>query len=231
VRFSSPLIPGRFRRRYQRFLADVELESGELITAHCANPGSMKSCLEPHGRVWLSRSPNATRKLPYTWEIAEAGGALIYVNPAGANGVVAEALTQGRIPELAGYGVRREVATGEGSRIDFLLERDSERAWVEVKNVTLGLGAGRAAFPDAVTARGKKHLGELERLARAGARAVAFFCVARDDAHSFEPAVEIDREYATELRRVAKRGVELIAYRCAISLDDVSIEQRLEVRV
>jgi sugar fermentation stimulation protein A len=206
------LVSGQLIKRYKRFLADVRLDSGEEVTAHCANPGSMKSLLVPAPRVWLSRA-RPGRKLPFTWEVAELEGARVYVNPVGANRVVAEALELAAIPELSGYDViQPEVKYGTGSRIDFLLSGPTGKAYVEVKNVTLGLGKGRSAFPDSVTARGTKHLLELAEVKRSGHRAVLLFCVSRTDALSVEAAADIDPTYAKTLAQVMQQGVEVLAY-------------------
>ena len=153
MQYEPPLIPGRLLRRYKRFLADVEME-GRVETVHCANPGSMMGLAAPGARAWLSRSTNAARKLPLTWELVEARGSLVGVNTGHANRLVEEALARDRIPELAGYDARRrEVACGEASRIDFLLTGPGRPpCYVEVKSVTLARGQA-AEFPDAVTAR------------------------------------------------------------------------------
>lgn len=206
------LVFGQLVKRYKRFLADVELPSGEVVTAHCANPGSMKSILEPPPGVWLSRA-RPDRKLPFTWEVADLGHARVYVNPVSANRVVHEAILGGVILELRGYDViQPEVKYGTQSRIDFLLSGPSGKAYVEVKNVTLSLGEGRSAFPDSVTARGTKHLRELAEVKRNGHRAVLFFCVSRTDAVSVEAARDIDPTYAKTLREVRAEGVEVLAY-------------------
>jgi sugar fermentation stimulation protein A len=230
VRFSSPLIEGRLVRRYQRFFADVRLADGALVTAHCANPGSMKSCLVEHGRVWLSQSDNPARKLRFTWEIAEVRTARIFVNPLAANRLVREAIEGGVVRELAGYTtLKSETRFGSNTRFDFLLERDGERCYVEVKNMTLGLGAGRAAFPDSVTTRGQKHLAELIQAKRTGHRAVLLFCVARSDARSAEAAADIDPRYGAWLRRAHDAGVEIMAYKCRITQRGVWLTQALSV--
>lgn len=207
-------------RRYKRFLADVELLSGAQLTVHCANPGSMKSCLQEGGRVWLTRSDSPTRKLTHTWQVAELDGELVFVNPALANAIVGEGIRAGHIRELAGYDLlRSEVPVSAKSRIDFVLH-GAHRCYVEVKNVTLNLGNGRSAFPDAVTTRGTRHLQELEALARAGHRAVLFFCVSRSWAASVEPAREIDPVYGRALDQAVAAGVEVVAYRCAIAVQE-----------
>jgi len=223
-------VEGRLERRYKRFFADVRLSDGSRVTAHCANPGSMKSCLIEQGRVWLSDSNDPRRKLRLTWELAEASGARIFVNPLAANRVVHEALARGGVPELGGYtSLRREVRFGANTRFDFVLEGDRARCYVEVKNVTLGLGHGRAAFPDSVTERGARHLQELIRVVESGQRAVLLFCVSRSDARSAEPAGDIDPNYARWLRRAHEAGVELLAYKCRITQRGVWLDRSLPV--
>lgn len=229
--FRGPLVQGTVVRRYQRFFVDVALDDGPTVTAHCANTGSMKTCLEPGTRAWLSEA-RPGRKLLYTWEVAECAGTRIYVNPAGANHLVAEAVTKGSIAELWGYStLRREVKYGTGSRIDLLLEGDQGRAFVEVKNVTLLVGPGRAAFPDAVTERGRKHIEELILVTKAGARGVLVFCVARTDVRSFEPADAIDPGYGAALRRAHAAGVEILAYGVDINEQEIRLTERLPIEM
>lgn len=219
-------------RRYKRFLADVELASGEVVTSHCPNPGSMKTCAPEGARVWLSRSESPRRKLPFTLELVEAEGVMVFVHPGRANDLVAEAIERGVVTELAGYPtLRREVRVGDRSRIDFLLERGDEHCYVEVKNVTLNLGAGVSAFPDSVTARGTRHLEELMKLAAAGHRAMLFFCAGRADAGVVKPADHIDPVYGETLRRALAGGVETLAYRCDISPEAVELVAPIEVEV
>lgn len=228
MKFQSPIIQATFLRRYKRFFADFELPDGSVVTAHCANPGSMKSCLVPGAAAWLTESANPKRKLPYTWEVVECDGALVFVNPARANDVVFAGIRAGVVPELANYtDVEREVVVSEQSRIDFVLTGPSGVCYVEVKNVTMALAPGQAAFPDSVTARGTKHLGELEALARQRKRAVLFFCVARQDAKEVRPADVIDPAYGNALRRAIGGGVEVLAYQCAISRAGVELNRRV----
>ena len=229
MRYANALVRARFLRRYKRFLADFELD-GQLVTAHCANPGSMLSCLQERAPAWLSYHENPKRKLCYTWEIATSGKSRIQVNPLRANALTQEAIEKGWIPELAGYPtLRREVAYGEASRVDLLLERRNERCYVEVKNATLYLGSGRAAFPDAVTARGARHLEELARMCNMGHRAVMLFAVGRTDADSVEPAVHIDPHYAERLAWAERQGVELLAYTGPIGPREVRLDRRVPV--
>jgi sugar fermentation stimulation protein A len=217
MRFESELLPGRLVRRYKRFFADVELCAGGTVVSHCPNPGSMRTCAVEGGRVWLREHDDPRRKLRYTWEIAEAGGALVCVNTGRANHVVAEALSAGAVAELAGFDeLRREVKYGERSRVDFLLRHGERACYVEVKSVTMDGGGGVSAFPDSVTARGTRHLQELSAMVAAGHRAALLYCVNRTDATVVRPADDIDPVYGRALRAAAAAGVELLAYRADI---------------
>jgi sugar fermentation stimulation protein A len=227
MRFAAPLVPATLTRRYKRFLADVVLPSGEEVTAHVANPGAMTGLAAPGARVWLSRSDNPKRKLPWSWELVEVdfgtGAELVGVNTAHPNGVVAEAIAAGLIPELAGYAsARREVKYGRNSRVDLLLEDPARPpCYVEIKNVHLMRQAGLAEFPDAVTARGAKHLDELSTMVAAGHRAVMLFLIQIGSAERFTLAADVDPTYAGGFTRARAAGVEAIAYRCAITADGI----------
>ncbi|WP_437884645.1 DNA/RNA nuclease SfsA [Pseudomonas sp. LRF_L74] len=233
MRFDPPLEEARLLRRYKRFLADIETASGELLTIHCPNTGSMLNCMSDGCRIWFSRSNDPKRKLPGTWELGETPhGRLACLNTARANGLVEEALRAGLIRELAGFdGLRREVPYGqERSRVDFCLEYAGEAAFVEVKSVTLGYADNVvAAFPDAKTERGAKHLRELATLARSGARAVQLYCVCLADIEAVRPASEIDPAYASALREAVAAGVEVLAYGVDITPQEISLVRRLEV--
>jgi sugar fermentation stimulation protein A len=223
MRFPAPLIPATLIRRYKRFLADVVLESGEEITVHVANPGAMTGLATPGARVWLSRSANPNRKLPFSWELVEAdfgGGAeLVGINTAHPNALTAEAIAAGIFPELAGYAtVRREVKYGKNSRVDFLLEDPDRRpCYVEVKNVHLMRRPGLAEFPDSVTARGAKHLDELGTAVAGGCRAVMLYLIQICSADRFTFARDIDPAYGAAFDKARARGVEAISYRCAVA--------------
>ncbi len=228
MKLPGPLIEGILRRRYKRFLADVELEDGRLITAHTPNTGSMKECAVPGYRVLLSRSENPLRKLAYTLELIRVNGHWVDTHTHRTNRIVEEGLRQGRIPGFSGYEIRPEFPIG-GSRIDFLLTRGAERILIEVKNVTLTDGAGIACFPDAVTLRGRKHLLELLRAREGGCRALMFFLVQRGEATAFRPAEEIDPEYAKALSRVAAGGVEILACRSIVTPEENLVGEQLPV--
>ena len=233
MRFSPALEQGRLLRRYKRFLADIELATGEQLTIHCPNTGSMLNCMREGGLVWFSRSSDPKRKLPGTWEISETPqGRLACVNTGRANALVEEALRAGIITELAGFtALKREVAYGEeGSRIDFRLEFDGAPAYVAVKSVTRGYAdSTTAAFPDAVTQRGAKHLRELAKLARQGIRAVQLYCVNLTGIEAVRPADEIDMAYAQALKVAAAEGVEVLAYGTRLDAEGIVIDRRLPV--
>ncbi len=235
MRFDPPLEEGRLVRRYKRFLADIETLHGEQLTIHCPNTGSMLNCMVEGGQVWFSRSNDPKRKLPGTWEIGETPqGRLACINTGRANRLVEEALQAGLIGELRGFtGLKREVAYGqENSRIDFRLDYPNGSAFVEVKSVTLGFdGSSVAAFPDAVTQRGAKHLRELATLARDGVRAVQLYCVNLSGIEAVRPAVEIDPGYAAALREAVAAGVEVLAYGVHLTHQEIFIDRRLEVQL
>jgi sugar fermentation stimulation protein A len=229
MRFIAPLIPATLVRRYKRFLADVVLPSGETVTAHVANPGSMIGLASPGARVWLSRSDNPKRKLSHSWELVEvdlgAGSELVGVNTAHPNPLVGAALATGAIPELAGYAtIRREVKYGRSSRVDFLLEGPSRPAcYVEIKNVHLMRQPGLAEFPDARTERGARHLEELGDAVETGCRAVMLFLIQIGSATRFALARDIDPKYGMAYDRARMRGVEAVAWRCAIDREGIEI--------
>ncbi len=240
MRFPSELVPATLLRRYKRFLADVELADGGVTTVHVANPGGMIGLQAPGRRVWLSRSPNAKRKLPYSWELVEVdfggGPELVGVNTTHPNTLVAEALAAGIVPELAGYEIiRREVGYGEGafggaSRIDFLLEGAGRPpCYLEVKNVHLMRRRDVAEFPDSVTARGARHLDELAAMATAGARAVMLYVVQIGSAEMFSLARDIDPAYGRAFDRARAAGVEAMAWRCRLTPQGIGLAQPIPV--
>lgn len=224
MRFEDVLVPATLVRRYKRFLADVELETGEIVTAHCANSGSMMGLAVPGSRVWLSPNRNPKAKLDWRWEMEECEGVLVGINTSHPNRIVEEAVRAGQIAELTGYeSLRREVPYGKNSRIDLLLEGEKGTCFVEVKNVTLRRG-NKAEFPDAVTARGAKHLDELAEQVALGHRAVMLYLIQREDCEAFSVAADIDPAYAAALERALAAGVEAYAYACAMSPEEICIK-------
>ena len=213
-----PLTAGRIIRRYKRFFADIELEDGSLVTAHCPNTGTMRTCWEPGAQVQISHSDNPRRKLAWTLERVDMGRGWVGVNTSRTNAVVAEAIAAGRVPALTGYrALQREVgfeAPGHPrARIDLRLS-DGHRsdALVEVKNVTLFDGE-RLRFPDAVSARALKHLNLLQAALEKGLRGVIVFALNRPEGGCFSPAADIDPAYAARLSQVVEAGVEALALR------------------
>lgn len=230
MQLPSPLMPGRLLRRYQRFLADVELADGRVVTAHTPNTGSMRQCAVPGNAVLLSRSDNPKRKLAWSWELVRVADGWVDINTHRANRVVEEGLRQGAVAGLTGYTVTPEYRFG-ASRLDFHLAKADAQALVEVKNVTLCCGPKVACFPDAVTVRGQKHLRELVAAAEAGWRAVIFFLIQRGEAEAFAPADDIDTEYGRLLRWAAGAGVEILAYRTIVTHQAVRLGKRLDIRL
>lgn len=226
------LIKGTLVRRYKRFLADVILEDGKTVTAHCPNTGSMQGCCEPGRPVWLSLHDNPRRKLKYTWEMILMSGSMVGVNTLVPNRLVALTAADNAIHEFRGYAkVQREVKIGNHSRLDLLLsDGDQRRCYVEIKNCTL-VDRDTAFFPDAVTTRGLKHLQELQSLVSDNQRCAMFYFIQRMDAMVFKPADHIDPAYGKALRRAAARGVEMLAYDVNIDLNGIRLRRKIPIRL
>ena len=226
MRFQTPLVPAVLIRRYKRFLADARLEDGTEVTAHCANPGSMMGLAEPGTRIWLEPNDDPKKKLKFGWRLVDhETGHFTGVDTSVPNRALKSALLARAIPELADYPlVRPEVKYGDKSRIDFLLSGDDKPdLYVEVKSVTLSRTPGLAEFPDSVTARGAKHLLELQTMVAQGHRAMMFYLVQRTDAASVTLAQDIDPTYAAAFDAARAAGVEVMAYGCTISPNGIDI--------
>ena len=228
MRFPLPLRRATLLTRYKRFLSDHRFEDGSTVTAHVANPGAMTGLVDEGLETWLSPAANPKRKLPFSWEMVRIGQGLVGVNTGWPNRLAADAIEAGAIPPLAGYDtIRREVAYGTRSRVDFLLEaEDRPPCYVEVKNVHLKRGPA-AEFPDSVTARGTKHLRELAAVAQGGARAVMLYVVQREDCDSFTLAADIDPAYAAAYAEARTSGVEALAYACRLSTEGIAVDRPL----
>jgi sugar fermentation stimulation protein A len=225
MQFPSPLARGRLVARYKRFFAEVALDDGRQVLAHCPNPGAMLGLNAPGLACWVSAADGAKRKLGFTLELVEADGGLVGINTLAPNRLVAEALAADAIPELSGYAeMRREVAYGERSRVDFRLSGPGRpTAWLEVKNCHLSRTPGLAEFPDCVAARSTRHLRELAAMAGQGDRAVVLFVVQRMDCAAFRACGELDPAFARGLAAAAAAGVEVLAYACEVAVDGVRI--------
>jgi len=222
------LIPGILVKRYKRFMADVQLNTGEVVTAHCPNSGSMKECCEPGRPVYLSQNNNPKRKLKYTWELIDMPASLVGINTLVPNRLIISSIKAGKIEELDGYDqVVPEVKTPNNSRLDIFLSKGGKApCFVEIKNCTL-VKNGIAFFPDAVTSRGLKHLVEMRALVSTGIRCVMFYLIQRMDARLFQPADYIDPAYGKELRLGADRGVEIMAYDVRMNLETIILNQKI----
>lgn len=232
MEFASPLVKGKILKRYKRFLADVELEDGEIITAHTANTGSMKTCWEPGWNVLLSYHDNPKRKLKYSLELTHNGTTWICINTSLPNKIAMEGIQNGTVKELQGYSTLKPEAKIGKSRIDILLSNEGEDpCYVEVKNVTLLGENDQAIFPDAVSTRGQKHLEELTGLVKEGIRSAMLFVVNREDVNSFAPADHIDPTYGELLRKADAAGVEILAYQCRLTPKGIALTKKLPVHL
>ena len=228
MKFDKPLIEGILLKRYKRFMADVKLNNGQYVTAHCPNSGSMKTCKEPGWKVLVSESDNPNRKLKYTWEMVYNGKCWIGINTQIPNKIAIEGIQNGVITELNGYDeIQSEVKYGQNSRIDIMLKGEKDICYVEVKNVTLVEADNYYQFPDAVTDRGRKHLYELLEMVRTGHRAVMLFVIQRSDGTTFKPAEHIDPEYARALKEVHQQGVEILAYQADVSPTEIKLNKAI----
>jgi sugar fermentation stimulation protein A len=229
--FSQPLLEGKLIKRYKRFLADIELNSGELITAHCPNPGAMLGITEPFNKVFVSKSSNPDRKLQYSWEMVNILGTWIGVNTNNPNKLVKEAIENKVIDALGDYNdFKQEVKYGKNSRIDFLLtNQKNKKCFLEVKNVHLTREDYTAEFPDCVTARGAKHMIELSNMVQEGHRCIVLYVVQRQDVNSFKVAKDLDHEYFKASTYAKKMGVEFLAYNCLINPSEIRVLERLEM--
>lgn len=230
MQFKTPLVHGTLMQRYKRFLADVRLDDGTVVTAHCTNSGTMKSCIEEGAEVYLTPVNDPKRRTKFTWEMIKINGDWVGVNTGNPNKLAFEAVTEGLIRGLQGYPeVRREVKW-EDSRFDLMAKNEAETCFIEVKNVTMKVGDW-ALFPDAVTTRGRKHLETLIRVKEAGMRAVMLYVVQRSDVSKFGTANEIDPEYGKALRNAVKKGVEIFVVQTKVTPGEIVISKQLPVKL
>lgn len=235
MKFEHKLIRGTLIQRYKRFLADVQLDSGETVTAHCANSGSMLGLKDAGNIVWLAPQTNPKAKLKYKWELVEVDGTLVGINTFHPNGLVQDAINDGTISELEGYNaLRREMKYGQNSRIDIFLSESTlgdRDCYVEVKSVTLSRKKGIAEFPDSVTVRGTKHLQELSQMVADGHRAIMVYLIQRNDCTEFRVAADIDPTYAATLDTALSNGVEAVCYGCNLTSKEIIVRQRIPIRL
>lgn len=230
MQFPDKLVHGTLIKRYKRFLADVKLDDGTEVVAHCTNSGSMKSCLENGAEVFLTPVNDPKRKTKFTWEMIKINGDWVGINTGNPNKLAFEAISAGTIPELLVYkNVKREVKFGD-SRFDVFAENEKEQCFVEVKNVSLKEG-NYALFPDAVTTRGQKHLRTLMEVKAKGMRAVMLYIIQRSDVEIFAPAIEIDPQYSRILKEAVEAGVEVIAMQAKVTPENIELVKKLPIEI
>ena len=230
MEFKEELIHGRLIKRHKRFLAEVILDDGSEVTAHCTNSGTMKSCLEEGAEVWLTPVNDPKRKTRFTWEMILIGGDWVGINTSNPNTLAFEWVSRGMVPGLEGMSALRREVKWEDSRFDLYGEDASGPCFMEVKNVTLKEGS-HALFPDAVTERGRKHLNTLVRVRQEGMRAVMLYVVQRMDVSRFAPAREIDPAYGEALDKAVRQGVEIIVVQAKVTPEGIYFHRTLPVEL
>ena len=231
MNFKKTLITGEFIKRYKRFLVDVKIGKN-IVTAHCPNTGSMMGLLKKGNRVWLSRANDPKRKLKYTLQIIEDNKSKVGINTHFTNEIVDDALNNLLIKNFKSLNlIRREVKFGKNTRFDFLIESKNKKTFIEVKNVTLSRRKGVAEFPDAITARGLKHIKELLKASEKGYEVYLLFVVQRDDCNKFELAEDIDPEYCELLNKSVKKNLNVLCYDCKFSSKGIKLNQRIKFNV
>ena len=229
--FNKKLISGEFVKRYKRFFVDVKIDN-KIITAHCPNTGSMMGLLSANNKVWLSKSENPERKLKYTLQIIENKKSMVGVNTHLTNKIVLEALEENSIKELKNLdNIKSEVKFGKNTRFDFLISKNNKKIFVEVKNVTLSRKKGVAEFPDAVTARGLKHISELINASKRGFETYLLFLIQRNDCNQFKIAQDIDPDYYKLLTEAAKKKLNIICYDCKFSPKGIKLNKNIKFKL
>ncbi|MDA9084913.1 DNA/RNA nuclease SfsA [Candidatus Pelagibacter sp.] len=229
MEFTKNLIKGKLVKRYKRFFADIKLNK-EVVTAHCPNTGSMKGLLDEGNEVFISKSDNPKRKLKYTLEIIKVKKNLVGVNTHFANKIAYHGLANNLIKEISKNDlIIPEVYFDKETRFDFLVKKDKKKIFVEVKNVTLFREEKIAEFPDAITARGSKHLKALIQASKNGFKTYLLFLIQVQGVESFKIAKDIDKEYYENYLLAKKKGVNFLAYRCKISSKEIKIEKKIKI--
>jgi sugar fermentation stimulation protein A len=230
MKFEKSLIHGKLIRRYKRFLTDIELDNGKIVTAHCTNSGTMKSCLENNAEVYMTPVNDPKRKTKFTWEMIKINNNWVGINTANPNKLAFEAISKNLVPKLSGYDIVKREVKFEDSRFDIYCENSHDKCFVEVKNVTLKED-NYARFPDAVTTRGRKHLETLIKVKQQGMRAVMLYIIQRIDVDIFAPASAIDPQYAETLEKAYKKGVEIIPIKVKVSPKKIEIINELPFEI
>ena len=230
MKFTKSLIKGKLVKRYKRFFTDIKLDNKEIIVAHCPNTGSMMGLLDEGNEVFVSKNDDPKRKLKYTLEIIKVKKNLVGVNTHFANKIAFHGLSNNLIKEVKNSNnIKPEVFFDKETRFDFLVEKDNQKTFVEVKNVTLSRKDKLAEFPDAVTSRGSKHLKTLIAATKKGYKTYLLFLVQIQGVTDFKIAKDIDKEYYENYKLAKKAGVKFLAYRCKISSKEIKIEKKIKI--
>ena len=231
MNFENKLLSGVLIKRYKRFFADVKIKN-KKITAHCPNTGSMQGLLKKGNKVWLTKSNNPNRKLKYTLQIIEVEGSKVGINTHITNKIFLNALQKNKIKELGkNIEIKREVKFGSNTRFDFLVTNKTEKAFVEVKNVTLARKPKIAEFPDAVTSRGLKHIVELLRASKKDYKIYLAYIIQRDDCNKFTIAKDIDPEYSNLLTKAVKKKLKILCYDCKFTSKGIILDKKIKVKI
>ncbi len=231
MNFENKLISGLFVKRYKRFFVDIKINN-KIITAHCPNTGSMYGLLKKDNKVWISKSNNPNRKLKYTLEIIEEKNSKIGVNTHSTNKIVHHALQNNLIDEFANFSeIKTEVKFGLNTRFDFLVSNKKQRAFIEVKNVTLSRDKALAEFPDTVTTRGLKHINELIKASKKNYKVFILYLIQRNDCESFTIAKDIDPNYARALSKAVKNNLKILCYDCKFSLKGIKLNNKIKFNI
>ena len=231
MKFENKLISGLFVKRYKRFFVDVKINN-QIITAHCPNTGSMFGLLKKDNRVWVSRSNNPNRKLKYTLEIIEDNKSKVGINTHSANKIVLHALQNNLIKEFnKNSEIKTEIKFGTNTRFDFLILYQKNKAFIEVKNVTLSRKKKIAEFPDAITSRGLKHIKELTKASKKGYKIFILYLIQRNDCDFFTIAKDIDQEYAIALNKAVKNKLKILCYDCKFYSKGIKLNKKIMFKI
>ena len=231
MNFENKLISGQFVKRYKRFFVDVKI-NGKIITAHCPNTGSMYGLLKKGNKVWLTKSKNPNRKLKYTLQIIQDKKTKVGVNTHLTNKIILHALENNLISEFnAKIQIKPETKLGKNKKFDFLITKNTSKAFIEVKNVTLSRKKNVAEFPDAVTSRGLKHIEELVKASKKGYKIYILYLIQRNDCKIFKIANDIDPKYSDSLSKAVKKNLNILCFDCKFSSKGIKLNQKVKIKI
>ena len=229
MKFTKPLIKGKFLKRYKRFFADVKVNK-DIITAHCANTGSMMGLLNVNNDAWVSKNDDPKRKLKYTLQVLKTADNIIGVNTHLANKLVLEGLQNNLLLEFKNLNkIETEVYYNKETRFDFLIHKNKKKCFIEVKNVTLIRDGKTSEFPDAITTRGSKHIKALINAHKEGYECYVLFLVQVENCNYFKIADDIDKEYYENYKIAKNLGVKFIAYNCKVGTREIKVNKKIKI--